>query len=429
MTLSTTPALDAFVIRNTFLELEDNEAALTASRCRSVSDYTDARRGRSWSICSAQDGWVNAFSGLEAVIEAESDPPVPDEDALSLTDSRSSALCAEMLAMLESDDNGVDQLTGDETRRTRARTSSTLFWLSHEATLPQGDEDESSPEQTEAAPSTQSSAFAQSDAAQGHTYRDAAEGFAHIRPQEVCMADLRGGSMGSFLAPVSPALPMPWYAFQSVQSTRSESQRLTKPNSSSTVGSTSELSQSDATSRDVNEEVESKLSKRKQRRGVRANVWQSTSSIEEAQSKPTTVMLRNLPNRYTRKMFLRLLDTHGFSRDYDFVYLPIDFRHRVNLGYAFVNMASHESAVRMKDTLDRFSAWTFDSQKVCEVVWAAPHQGLAPNIERYRNSPVMHESVSDEFKPILFKDGMRVAFPPPTKTIRAPKFREAGDHA
>eukprot|EP00971_Amphidinium_carterae_P345114 6485867-Amphidinium_carterae.1 len=140
-------------------------------------------------------------------------------------------------------------------------------------------------------------------------------------------------------------------------------------------------------------------------------------------------MLRNLPNRYSRKMLLRMLDSHGFSLDYDFVYLPIDFKHRVNLGYAFVNMASHESAVRLKDMLDGFKDWAFDSHKVCEAVWASPHQGLAPNIEHYRNSPVMHEAVSDEFKPLLFKDGMRVAFPPPTKNIRAPKYREAGNDA
>eukprot|EP00971_Amphidinium_carterae_P152300 3018381-Amphidinium_carterae.1 len=83
-------------------------------------------------------------------------------------------------------------------------------------------------------------------------------------------------------------------------------------------------------------------------------------------------------------------------------------------------MASHESAVRLKETLDGFKDWAFDSQKVCEAVWASPHQGLAPNIERYRNSPVMHDSVSDEFKPLLFKAGTRVAFPRPTKAIRAP---------
>eukprot|EP00971_Amphidinium_carterae_P173170 3433354-Amphidinium_carterae.1 len=73
MTQSSAPALDAFVIRKTFLELEDEAPAMQESRCRSVSDYTDARRIRSWSSCSAQDGWLHAVKGLEAVLEAESD--------------------------------------------------------------------------------------------------------------------------------------------------------------------------------------------------------------------------------------------------------------------------------------------------------------------------------------------------------------------
>ena len=37
------------------------------------------------------------------------------------------------------------------------------------------------------------------------------------------------------------------------------------------------------------------------------------------------VMLRNLPNNYTRDMFLSLLDEQGLSGLYDFVYLPMDF--------------------------------------------------------------------------------------------------------
>ena len=49
-------------------------------------------------------------------------------------------------------------------------------------------------------------------------------------------------------------------------------------------------------------------------------------------------MLRNLPNNYTRDMFLSLLDEEGLSELYDFVYLPMDFCRDANLGYAFVNL-------------------------------------------------------------------------------------------
>ena len=40
----------------------------------------------------------------------------------------------------------------------------------------------------------------------------------------------------------------------------------------------------------------------------------------------TTVMLRNIPNKYTRDMILEEIDAHNFKKKYDFFYLPIDYR-------------------------------------------------------------------------------------------------------
>lgn len=137
----------------------------------------------------------------------------------------------------------------------------------------------------------------------------------------------------------------------------------------------------------------------------------------------TTVMLRNIPNRYTQTQMLKLLGDNDFGSRYDFVYLPMDFRNGVNLGYAFVNLSTHADAKRLMDIFHGFSSWFLDSNKVCEVSWAHPHQGLSEHVERYRNSPVMHASMPDEYKPMVFKDNERFPFPPPTKAIRAPKLR------
>lgn len=137
-----------------------------------------------------------------------------------------------------------------------------------------------------------------------------------------------------------------------------------------------------------------------------------------------TVMMRNVPNDYNADAVAALIDGH-FEGLYDFLYLPIDFRTGVNLGYAFVNLASHLDALRFMEHFQGFCSWACASQKVCEVSWAYPNQGLCENVERYRNSPVMHESVPDMFKPRLFMNGQRVVFPPPTKRIRAPRVRPA----
>merc|ERR1712135_260650 len=110
-------------------------------------------------------------------------------------------------------------------------------------------------------------------------------------------------------------------------------------------------------------------------------------------------------------------DRARISRLYDFVYLPMDFRNGVNLGYAFVNLITNEDALHFMQVFQGFSKWFVDSVKVCEVSWAHPHQGRHQHVERYRNSPVMHPSMPDDYKPMVFKKGMRVPFPPPTKVI------------
>jgi len=137
----------------------------------------------------------------------------------------------------------------------------------------------------------------------------------------------------------------------------------------------------------------------------------------------TTVMLRNIPNNYSRPMLLRLLDNEGFSAMYDFVYLPIDFKTQLSLGYAFVNLCVPSCVDAFWGNFDGFKKWAMPSRKVCTVSWSGPQQGLDANIQRYRNSPVMHESVPDACKPAIFLTGQRIEFPPPTKNIRAPRVR------
>jgi len=134
----------------------------------------------------------------------------------------------------------------------------------------------------------------------------------------------------------------------------------------------------------------------------------------------TTLMLRNLPLDYTRDMLLHLLDKEGFAGKYDFLYLPVDFLTSAGLGYAFLNMVSATDADLLRTGLSGFNSWSVPSNKVCTVAWSAPLQGLQAHIDRYRNSAVMQRSVPEEFKPAIFKDGVQVAFPRPTKRLKKP---------
>lgn len=155
-----------------------------------------------------------------------------------------------------------------------------------------------------------------------------------------------------------------------------------------------------------------------------ALAW-ADESDEDAASTPekTTVMLRNVPYNCSRDSVVKMMDEAGFTGLYNFIYLPIDFRSKSGFGYAFINMVSNAAAEKLFTQFNGFSEWAMKSQKVAEVTWSEPSQGLNIHVERYRNSPVMHDAVPDEFKPAMYDNGIRVAFPAPTKAIRAPRFR------
>lgn len=149
---------------------------------------------------------------------------------------------------------------------------------------------------------------------------------------------------------------------------------------------------------------------------------QKTSANVEVDSR-TTVMLRNMPNNYTRAMLLSMLDEEGFKGLYDFVYLPVDFARHAGLGYAFINLTDPATAARFWRTFDGYNRWVIPTSKVSSVSWSEPLQGLEANVERYRNSPVMHSTVPEEYRPVLYRKGQRVPFPKPTKAIRSPLGR------
>jgi hypothetical protein len=149
----------------------------------------------------------------------------------------------------------------------------------------------------------------------------------------------------------------------------------------------------------------------------------ATSDADSCQVVPrTSVMLRNLPNSYTRNLLMKLLDDEGFAGKYDFIYLPIDFKTRLSLAYAFINLVDAEESKRFWAHFNGFSNWAVPSHKIASVNWSE-FQGLPRHIERYRSSPVMHEGVPDEYKPVLLSGGQRIAFPQPMERVRAPRHR------
>jgi hypothetical protein len=143
----------------------------------------------------------------------------------------------------------------------------------------------------------------------------------------------------------------------------------------------------------------------------------------------TTVVAKNFPSEYTKSMVLELLEESGFRGKYDFVYLPVDFTSQRSFGYAFINFVTHANALHFGELFNGFSYWAVRSDHVGIAEWSGAMQGLAEHVERYRDSPMMHRSLPDAVKPVIFKDGERCAFPPPTKALKMPRRATRNRHS
>lgn len=133
-------------------------------------------------------------------------------------------------------------------------------------------------------------------------------------------------------------------------------------------------------------------------------------------------MLRNLPDGFNREMLFSLLDAYGFGKSVNFLYVPMRFKEATPLGYGFVNLTNAPVADECWKAFQGFTDWPEPSAKVCECAWS-DLQGYSSHVERFRNSPLMHKSVLDEFKPAVYSNGSRIAYPTPSRPVRAPRIR------
>jgi len=106
---------------------------------------------------------------------------------------------------------------------------------------------------------------------------------------------------------------------------------------------------------------------------------------------PTTLMIRNIPNRYTKQEIIDELALVGFGCDsFDFLYSPTDFGTMGNVGYVFVNFVSAEWAMRCRQTFDgyTFKKHQRKSRMKVSTVSVAHLQGLEANLRHYESAAV-----------------------------------------
>lgn len=134
--------------------------------------------------------------------------------------------------------------------------------------------------------------------------------------------------------------------------------------------------------------------------------------IARGEDKRTTLMIKNIPNKYTQKMLLSLIEERFVGVrpfPFDFFYLPIDFKNRCNVGYAFINMSSPSAIPGLVEEFHGKRWPKFNSEKICQIAYARI-QGKAALVQHFQNSSLLHED--KRCRPVLFTlDGEVEVFP------------------
>ncbi|KAF3589749.1 hypothetical protein F2Q69_00028305 [Brassica cretica] len=112
----------------------------------------------------------------------------------------------------------------------------------------------------------------------------------------------------------------------------------------------------------------------------------------------TTLMIKNIPNKYTSKMLLAAIDEKN-QGTYNFLYLPIDFKNKCNVGYAFINMLSPDLIIPFYEAFNGKKWEKFNSEKVASLAYARI-QGKTALIAHFQNSSLMNEDM--RCRPIIF---------------------------
>ncbi|CAD8145097.1 unnamed protein product [Paramecium octaurelia] len=114
----------------------------------------------------------------------------------------------------------------------------------------------------------------------------------------------------------------------------------------------------------------------------------------------TTLMIRNIPNKYTQPMLLENFDINH-KDNYDFFYLPIDFTNKCNVGYAFINFLGSKFIPKFFLEFHGKKWKLFNSDKICEITYARI-QGVEQLQGHFQYSTIMQEK-DKRLKPIFKK--------------------------
>lgn len=150
--------------------------------------------------------------------------------------------------------------------------------------------------------------------------------------------------------------------------------------------------------------------------------------VRSGEETRTALMIRNIPNKYNQRMLLSTLEEEHRGH-FDFIYLPIDFKNKCNVGYAFINFTKPQYIEPFYHTFHGKKWGRFNSEKVCEITFARI-QGRQQLIAHFQNSSLLLED--PKCRPVIFDaKGRQEEFPigSHVRTRRGPSSRDASHRA
>ena len=114
--------------------------------------------------------------------------------------------------------------------------------------------------------------------------------------------------------------------------------------------------------------------------------------------KRTTLMIKNIPNKYTLTIIIKEININ-FKNKYDLFYLPIDYGNKCNLGFAFINFVNSFSIIEFYHLYIGKKWKYFNSEKKCDLLYAKI-QGKRDLIKHFEKGKILSLDSEDK-KPLI----------------------------
>ncbi len=130
----------------------------------------------------------------------------------------------------------------------------------------------------------------------------------------------------------------------------------------------------------------------------------------------TTVMIKNIPNKFSRELLLNIID-ENFKKAYDLFILPTDVNGYKNFGYSFINFTSSYYIPYFYSVFNGKKWSSTNSQKICEITYSKI-QGRNNLLSHYSNKIIFRNDEAKKYNseqkfkiPNEYRDIFNKAFP------------------